>query len=340
MSVVECEICPLRCQLNESMPIGICKAIGLINGEISFLNDGVFEYGVHYIEELGFYHFYPGSKAMYLVFPGCNLRCLFCENWKIVMKSIVEIKGFTGTMSPRDLVNLSLSKRVDGLVLSCNSALNGKYISELAKLIKSEELYLALITNGVLNEPYLINLVRSIDGFMIRFFGYSDESYSRISIYPNSYSMAIKFLERVIDFNKHAEASYTLITGINDSTEELSNFFESIKSIDDNIPVHLRRFKPRYIMYDRAPTRNKALVDAFKLAREIGIKYVYIDDFFEATEKNTYCPRDGTQLIKRIGAWIKHSLDPGYKCPKCDKEVPITGKIKDTLDQDLLKFKA
>jgi len=336
---IECDACPLNCKLSEMIPVGLCDVISIKNNELASVNNGAFEYGVHYIEELGFYHFYPGSTALYLLFPGCNLKCLFCPEWKIVMKKPTEVEGFTGIINPGELVSLAIENNVDGIVLSCSSILNYKYLDALIQALVNKPLYLSMITNGVINTDYFADIMRKIDGFLIRFFGFSTKSYSKISIYPKGHLEAINTLIKLTKMGKHVEVSYTIITGINDSIDELNSFFASISRVSNDIPVHIKRFKPNYMMFDRTPTRNKALVDAYKLAKESGLRYVYVDDIFEGNEKNTYCPVDGSLLIRRVGNWIDFFLISNKKCPNCGLEIPLIGKLNRTLDKDLLKFK-
>lgn len=336
---VKCNVCPLNCELSEITPTGLCDVISIRNDEIVSINNGVFEYGIHYIEELGFYHFYPGSTALYLLFPGCNLRCLFCPEWKIIMKKPKEIEKFVRIVNPNELMNIATKNNVNGIVLSCSSILNYNYINALIKALSNKSFYIAMITNGVINVDYLTNIIQGIDGFLIKFFGFTMKSYSKISIYPSGHIEAINTLAKLIQMNKHVEVSYTIIAGINDNTNELNSFFKNISEISRDIPLHIKRFKPNYMMLDKAPTRNKVLKDAYKLARKFGLKYVYIDDIFDGEEKNTYCPIDGNLLIRRVGNWIYFSLNNDRRCPICGLEIPLMGKLSKTLDENLLKFK-
>ncbi len=336
---IVCKLCPLNCKLSKEIPVGLCRVIGIKNSGLISLNNGAFEYGIHYIEELGFYHLYPGSTALYLLFPGCNLRCLFCPEWKIVMKKPAEIEEFTGIINPEKIIDIAINEKVDGIVLSCNSILNYDYIRLLIKSLSNKNLYLSAITNGVINIDYLLDIIRKIDGFLIRFFGFTIKSYSKVSIFPQGHLKALETVNRLVKMNKHVEVSYTVIRGINDSTDELNSFFTAIREISNDIPVHIRRFKPNYMMLDRTPTRNKSLVDTYKLAKKLGLNYVYIDDIFEGNEKNTYCPKDGYLLVRRIGNWVDFSLTSDKKCPACGIEIPLKGKVKRTLDRDLLTFK-
>ena len=64
------------------------------------------------------------------------------------------------------------------------------------------------------------------------------------------------------------------------------------------------------------------------MAKENGLNFVYVGNVPGSSYENTYCPKCGTELIKRYGfEVIKWNLDQDNRCPKCGYKVPIVGKF-------------
>ena len=54
------------------------------------------------IEKKPFFHVLPGTKAYSIAVAGCNMRCLFCQNWQISQSKPDEVNAYD--MSPEDIV--------------------------------------------------------------------------------------------------------------------------------------------------------------------------------------------------------------------------------------------
>jgi len=335
-----CNICPLHCEFNDRRTKGLCRVVAKENDVIKSSNDGILEYGIDFIERLGFYHFLPGSEALYVLMPGCNLKCIFCPEWQITHKDPDAIHGFTGKIRPKELVTIAKNHGAESIVFSCNSALNTEYIAKTSEVALKEGLNLALITHGVLEPDYVTHIIRYFKGVLIRFFGFSKKAYAKLTLIPNGYEYAIKMAEMVYQEGVHLEISYTIIPGINDSKNEINDFLEWVMGFSSgDIPLHFKRYYPAYLLADKAPTRTKALKDAFRLAKKHGLKYAYADDIFEGSERVTECPKDGEPLIIRIGDFVLVKLGKGNKCPRCGEIIPIYGTPKNTLNWRILKFR-
>ena len=177
---------------------------------------------------------------------------------------------------------------------------------------------LGLITHGFLNQEILKKYVEKTDFFMIVFFGFSKDSYAHLTISRSALKYAKEATKFLVKNDKFLEIRYVVVEHVNDGKDELKAFFEWILNLDDSIPVHIKRFYS--LESKRAPTRNEKLFLAYKIAREIGLKYVYIDDLFKHEAKNTYY--GGKLVIERIGDETRIiSL-------KLLEKIPIYGEIR------------
>jgi len=64
-------------------------------------------------------------------------------------------------------------------------------------------------------------------------------------------------------------------------------------------PWHLTRFQPAYRFSGLAETPAATLVDAAQIAREVGLRHVYVGNAPEVEASTTICSRCGERLIGR-----------------------------------------
>ncbi len=65
------------------------------------------------------------------------------------------------------------------------------------------------------------------------------------------------------------------------------------------------------------------LEEARAIAIRAGLHYVYLGNVPGHEGENTYCPADGTLLIKRSGYLVERvNLGPGGRCPACGRKIP------------------
>ena len=66
----------------------------------------------------------------------------------------------------------------------------------------------------------------------------------------------------------HVEVTTLVIPGLNDSAEEMVEMAKWLASISPDIPLHLSRFFPKYMMQDRRMTPMKTLSELHGIASE------------------------------------------------------------------------
>ncbi|MEK7449561.1 MAG: radical SAM protein, partial [Planctomycetota bacterium] len=99
---VRCRICPHNCLITPDKT-GICRQRKNIEGKLYLLNYARAT-SIHLdpIEKKPLYHFFPGKNILSLGTNGCNLACLFCQNWTISQED-----GETEELTPEQAVALA-----------------------------------------------------------------------------------------------------------------------------------------------------------------------------------------------------------------------------------------
>ena len=73
----------------------------------------------------------------------------------------------------------------------------------------------------------------------------------------------------------HLELTTLIVSGFNDSEQEMRDEVAWIASLDPTIPLHLSRFFPRHRMLETSPTPPETLHRLANIARE-NLEFVYI----------------------------------------------------------------
>lgn len=116
----------------------------------------------------------------------------------------------------------------------------------------------------------------------------------------------------------HVEITTLLISGYNDSKEEIRELCKWLSSIDKDIPLHLTRYYPMY-KFDVPATDINKILECKNIAKEY-LTYVYTGNI--NVKENTYCPNCGNLLIERQGYNVKLSMKDDI-CPKCGSKINV-----------------
>ncbi len=199
-----------------------------------------------------------------------------------------------------------------------------EYAIDVFKLALKENLYNTYVSNGYMTKEALqilaesglhaINFDVKGDAEVVRRYCNADVRY----VWRN--------IKLAYEHNLHVEVINLIIPGINDEERIISEIIKKLLGISDEIPLHFTRFFPAYRMLDLPPTPIKTLEKAYKMAKEAGVKYVYIGNVPGHEYENTYCPNCNYLLIKRYCFDILEYRIRNGKCPKCGEEILVVGK--------------
>ncbi len=308
---VQCTLCPHLCNIAEGKA-GICGVRENRGGILYTKNYAkISSIGLDPIEKKPLYHFFPGTDILSIGTTGCNLSCSFCQNWQISQE-----KPQLNDLRPEEVLQLALEKDVIGIAYTYSEpSVWFEYVRDTAKLAKENNLKNVLVSNGFINKKPLEELIPFIDAANIDLKSIRNQFYHK-------YCQGQK--EPVIDNIKllndyiHIEVTTLLITGLNDSKEEMEELFALLKDINPEIPLHLSRYFPAYQM-DEPPTPIKKMKKAYKLAKTY-LKNVYLGNVNISDSSDTYCPDCNERLIIRSGYYTKNKIKEGL-CPHCGSEI-------------------
>jgi len=175
----KCNACPFKCNANRTDNIlGVCKIGGKI--KISYVS-------THMWEEPCI----SGKKGSGTIFfTGCNLRCVFCQNYKI---SREEAKGTE--ITEEELANIFLQKQEEGVhnINLVSPTPYIKYIKKALIIAKEKGLTIPVIYNS--NGYENVESIKELDGLIDVYlpdFKYADDNLAK------KYSSALNYKENCI----------------------------------------------------------------------------------------------------------------------------------------------
>ncbi|MDO8735220.1 MAG: AmmeMemoRadiSam system radical SAM enzyme [Elusimicrobiota bacterium] len=308
---VKCNLCPWYCIISDGK-VGNCGIRKNVDGKLfSLTYDKFTSVSMDPIEKKPLYHFYPTREILSLGTLGCNFHCQFCQNFEI--SQAVFDDTYLKTVTSSDAVSLAKQYHSIGLAYTYNEPLiNYEWLKDTMSEAKKYGLKNVLVSNGYINEEPFYNIVDNIDAANIDVKSFRDEFYKKYC--GGKLAPVLRTVEILVKKKKHVEITNLIITGLNDSDEEISDLVDWVWSLGEETPLHFSRYFPCYKMTIKAtpfPTLEKARKIALKK-----LKHVYIGNVMELEYNRTYCPQCKEILIERKGY---NTEIVGLKVGRCKK---------------------
>jgi pyruvate formate lyase activating enzyme len=182
---------------------------------------------------------------------------------------------------------------------------------DVMKLAKKKGIKNIFVTNGFESKECVNLIAKYLDAANIDLKGFTERFYS-----GNCKARLKPVLETIKLMHKKGiwiELTTLLIPGENDSDKELKEIAEFIKSVSPSIPWHISAFHPDFEMLEKQPTGMAALKKAYDIGKKAGLDFVYIGNIISEKYENTYCPKCGELLVKRVGFTVQNRMK-GNKC--------------------------
>ncbi|MGQ9714982.1 MAG: AmmeMemoRadiSam system radical SAM enzyme [Anaerolineae bacterium] len=317
---VRCTLCPRECIISEGArgECGVRENRGgrlhtVVYGRACALNNDP-------IEKKPFFHFLPGSYALSLATAGCNLHCLYCQNWSISQVRPEEVQNLD--LMPEDLVAYAARLGSKSIAYTYTEPVVFlEYVLGTARLARERGLRNVVISAGYIQEGPLRTLCRHVDAIKIDLKAITEEFYRKVC--DATLAPVLRALQVIRESGTHLEIVHLVVPTLNDSPEEFHRLARwVVEELGPDVPLHFSRFYPMYRLTNLPPTPVETLERARSIALDEGVKFAYIGNVPGHAGENTYCPRCGLLLIQRLGYAIqKFRLEEG-RCPQCGEAIP------------------
>ncbi len=318
---VRCVLCPRYCSIPEGKT-GFCFIRKNIGGKLYNLAYAR-PTAIHIdpVEKKPLFHFLPGTPILSLGTAGCNMGCMFCQNWDISKAKIDQIH--TIYMPPEDLVKTALYYKCPSIAFTYNEpTIFSEYIIDTAIIAKTYGIKIVMVSNGYISKEAFYDVYRYVDAANIDLKAFTEEFYQKVTL---SHIEPVK--ETLIRLkglgNVWFEITNLIIPTLNDSEKEISEMVDWIlENLGDSVPLHFTAFHPDYKLLDKPRTPSSTLIKAREIALKKGLKYVYTGNIWYEEGSSTYCPRCKKLLISR--SWhdvTRNMIKEGNKCPWCSEKI-------------------
>jgi pyruvate formate lyase activating enzyme len=311
---VQCRLCPHQCVIAAGRT-GRCRARVNEDGTLIAATYGALSsIGMDPIEKKPLYHFYPGTTILSIGSLGCTFHCPWCQNWQLI-----DFQADSRQASPEEVVQTAIRNESLGIAYTYNEPWSFyEFVFDTAALAREKGLKNVLVTNGFFMPEPLEEILPLVDAMNIDLKGITDEFYQS-QIHAPIQPVKDTIVRAARDC--HIELTLLLITGLNDSDDDLRAWTDFAASVSPDIPVHFSRYRPMY-KCKIPPTPGESLQRAYMIARE-KLNHVYLGNVVGMGGENTLCPGCGAVLIARAGYMTSiESLRDG-KCVKCGRAAAV-----------------
>jgi pyruvate formate lyase activating enzyme len=316
---IHCFLCAHNCLILPEM-LGFCGVRKNIDGDLyTYAYGKLIAKNVDPIEKKPLYHVKPGSKSYSIAISGCNFRCGFCQNWQISQKKATDNHFISGeACTPEQVVKDAIDHGCESISFTYTEpTIFFEYAFETAKIAKNAGLKTVFVSNGYMTSQAINKISPYLDACNIDLKSFREDFYSKFcKAHLNPVKDSIK---KLYDSHIWIEITTLLITGENDSEQEINDIAEFISEISTEIPWHVSRFFPQYEFSDHKPTPVETILKAVDAGNKAGLKFVYPGNVSE--QCNTICPHCKNVLVSSNHFKINKYTIIDSKCPKCDREI-------------------
>jgi pyruvate formate lyase activating enzyme len=314
---VRCLACAHRCALRPGR-IGICGVRQNRGGWLYTLVYGQLVLSrPEPVEKKPFFHFLPASYAYSVATQGCNFHCAFCQNWQISQAHREGVVPDSRNATPAEVVEEAVSAGVRSIAYTyVEPTVFIEFALDTMAQARACGLHNVFVTNGFMTPEVIALAAPLLDAANVDLKAANDSFYRRVC---GARWEPVR--ESVLELRRLGvwlELTTLLIPGLNDDRRELTAMAEWIGSaLGPETPWHLNRFRPPYRVAEHPSTPNRTLLEAAGIAREVGLRHVYVGNSPEAEAATTFCARCGEKLISRHDFAVTEWRLVEGRCPRC-----------------------
>jgi pyruvate formate lyase activating enzyme len=187
---------------------------------------------------------------------------------------------------------------------------------DVFRLARKHNLYNTFVTNGYMTPEALLLLIDAgLDAMNVDLKGDTDAVRRYCKGIDGDKVWATCKLARSREI--HVEITTLIIPKVNDGETTLKLVAKRIvNDLGPEVPWHMSAYSPGY-RFSEPPTPVDTLERAWEIGNEAGLQFVYVGNVPGHRYNNTYCPRCGSLLIRRLGFAVTLNAVRNGRCPRC-----------------------
>jgi pyruvate formate lyase activating enzyme len=318
--MVRCNLCNHFCVI-EPGSRGKCGVRENSGGKLyTLVYDKVIARHMDPIEKKPLFHFLPGSSSYSIATPGCNFKCLFCQNADISQLN-PDWRDIPGEkISPEEIVRQASSLGAASIAYTYTEpTVFFELACDTARLATPRGIKNVFVSNGFMTQACIDEIHPNLHAANIDLKAFTDKFYKEVC--GGRLKPVLRTIEYMHSIGIWIEVTTLIIPGYNDSREELRDIARFIAGVDPGIPWHVSRFHPTYKLTSAPSTPLATVQMARDIGYEEGLQYVYSGNVGHDDGENTFCPKCKTRLIERYGFRVGAKKLDHSRCPQCGAEI-------------------
>ena len=273
---VKCAVCNHRCKIKAGKR-GICGVRENRGGILYTLNYGkTIAAANDPVEKKPLYHFLPGTMIYSFAAAGCNLRCMWCQNWEISQSPKPDKEIIGETVSPEEHVQRALDLGSPSIAYTYSEPkIFLEYALDTMKLAREKGLKNVWVTNGFMTRETLDLIIPYLDAANVDLKGPEGGVYEKYC--GGKAEPIMENIQYLFKAGVHQEITTLIVPGVNDQYKQLQAIAEFlVDKVSPDIPWHITRFFPAWKMEDTPITPLETLQMAKKIGEDAGLKIIHI----------------------------------------------------------------
>ncbi len=314
---IQCDLCPRLCRLHDGQR-GLCFVRARRGAELCLTTYGRSSgFCIDPIEKKPLNHFLPGTPVLSFGTAGCNLTCKFCQNWDISKARAFD--RLQDLATPEQIAEAAVASGSRSVAFTYNDpVIFLEYAVDTARACRARGIRTVAVTAGYVCAEPRAEFFAQMDAANIDLKGFTEDFYKKLC------SGALAPVLETLEYLKHEtevwfEITTLLIPGQNDSPAEIGALSAWVMAhLGPEVPLHFTAFHPDWKMLDTPPTPAATLIEARRIARATGLRYVYTGNIRDEATQSTDCHACGARLIGRDGYEITGwGLTAEGRCRTC-----------------------
>jgi pyruvate formate lyase activating enzyme len=314
---IQCDLCPRYCRLHEGQR-GLCFVRARERDAMVLTTYGRSSgFCIDPVEKKPLNHFLPGTPVLSFGTAGCNLTCKFCQNWDISKARAAD--RLQDEASPEAIAEAAVCSRCRSVAFTYNDpVIFLEYAVDVAQACRARGIKTVAVSAGYICAEPRHEFFRHMDAANIDLKGFTE------GFYKNLCSARLAPVLETLEYLQHEtdvwfEITTLLIPGENDAPAEIEALCRWIMDrLGPDVPLHFTAFHPDWKMMDTPPTPPATLHMARRIARDVGLRYVFTGNIHDPAGQATYCHACDAVLVGRdwydITAW---NLTHDGRCGAC-----------------------
>jgi len=340
---VRCTLCPNFCEVGDQER-GYCGVRENRGGSyVTLVYGNPCARNIDPIEKKPLYHFLPGTWSYSIATAGCNVECVFCQNWEISQVRPEQTRNLdlpperlvADAAVPRASIFTERPIRARSIAFTYTEpVVYYEYMFDTAKLARAKGIESVMISNGYIMPEPMERLCEVLSAVKIDLKAYTERFYEKLV--HGKLKPVLDTLKLLAKKKMWFEIVYLVIPTHNDDPRQVREMAKWIHGeLGPDVPVHYSAFFPTYKLLNLERTPPETIERLWEVSREQGLRYVYVGNISRPgghPGESTACPKCGRIVIKRV----RYSVGPvqldGGKCRGCSTPIPgvwegVAGKV-------------